>query len=185
MDSVTERYRTIVADPPWELKKNTGTWPPGAGNAEYRAVELEYPTLSISEIKCLPVSEWAERDSHLYLWTTQRYLPTAFDVVGAWGFSYAAMLVWSKPPKGIAGTFVCSAEYVLFCRRGSLAALSRHMGSVFHWPRTGRHSTKPEAFLDVVEQVSPGPYLELFARRNRLGWDSWGDEALNHVELAS
>ena len=62
--------------------------------------------------------------------------------------------------------------------------LTRASGRWHQWPR-GRHSEKPEAFLDLVEQVSPGPYLELFARRNRLGWDTWGNEALEHVELAS
>lgn len=67
--------------------------------------------------------------------------------------------------------------------KGESTATGRAAGRWFTWPR-GRHSEKPEAFFDLVEQVSPGPYLELFARRQRLGWDTWGNEALEHVELA-
>jgi N6-adenosine-specific RNA methylase IME4 len=105
-------------------------------------------------------------------------------LVSEWGFGLAAILVWSKPPKGHVGTFVSSTEFVLFGRRGSLAAKRKQLGTCFTWSR-GAHSQKPEAFLDLVEQVSPGPYLELFARRQRLGWDTWGDEALEHVTLAA
>jgi N6-adenosine-specific RNA methylase IME4 len=77
-----------------------------------------------------------------------------------------------------------TTEFVVFARRGSLAALTRCDRQWFEWSR-GAHSEKPEAFLDIVEQVSPGPYLELFARRQRLGWDTWGNESLNHVELSA
>lgn len=178
------KYRTIVADPPWELSRTKGTWPPGAGNHDYEPAPLDYPTMSVAEIKALNVRALADDHAHLYLWTTQRFLRDAFDVADAWGFRYSTTLVWSKPPKGIAGTYVSSAEFILFCRRGTLQALSRHVGSVFHWPRSG-HSVKPEAFLDTVEAVSPGPYLELFARRQRLGWHTWGNEALQHVQIGT
>lgn len=142
--------------------------------------ERAYPTMEVEEIVSLPVGTLAANDAHLYLWTTQRYLRDAFAVADAWGFRYSTTLVWSKPPKGVAGTFVCSAEFILFCRRGTLSALRRHVGSVFQWSRS-EHSQKPEAFLDLVESMSPGPYLELFARRNRFGWDTWGNESLELV----
>lgn len=80
------------------------------------------------------------------------------------------------------GAFTVTTEYILFCRRGSLAFRNKQDRNWWNW-RRGQHSAKPEAFLDLVEAVSPGPYLELFARRNRIGWDTWGDEALNHVEM--
>lgn len=67
--------------------------------------------------------------------------------------------------------------------KGEATATGRASGRWFQWPR-GEHSAKPEAFLDLVEQVSPGPYLELFARRNRLGWDTWGNESLEHISLS-
>jgi N6-adenosine-specific RNA methylase IME4 len=142
---------------------------------------MPYPTMSLAEIAALPVP--AAPDAHLYLWTTQRFLREAFPILDAWGFRMASVLVWSKPPKGVVGTFVCSTEFCLFARRGTLAHRERHIGTCFQWSR-GTHSAKPEAFLDLVERVSPGPYLEMFARRQRLGWDTWGNEALEHVEIA-
>lgn len=144
----------------------------------------EYPTMSIDEICALPVRELAEDDAHLYLWTTQTFLRDTYRVLDAWGFRQGAMLVWSKPPKGVCGTYVCSVEFCIFARRGNLQHKRRQLGTCYQWPRSG-HSAKPEAFLDMVESVSPGPYLELFARRNRLGWATWGNEALCHVELVT
>ena len=180
-----KRYRTIVADPPWHYPDRTGgTWPPQRDNGNvYHHDSMPYPTMSVEQIASLPVASLAERDSHLYLWTTQRWLRDSFGVVDAWGFRIASVLVWSKPPKGIAGSYVCSTEFCLFARRGSLSHKQRHIGTCFSWPRQG-HSTKPEAFLDVVEQVSPGPYLELFARRARFGWDYAGDESLGTAEMS-
>jgi N6-adenosine-specific RNA methylase IME4 len=132
------------------------------------------------------VRDLAERQAHLYLWTTNRYLRAAFEVLEAWGFRYSNTLVWCKAPMGIGvgGAWANTCEYILFGRRGTLHSLQRFDTCWFAWPRMGNaHSRKPEAFLDLVEQASPGPYLEMFARRNRLGWDTWGNEALEHVDL--
>jgi len=178
------RYRTIVADPPWPYAgRMRGTLKARATDtAPMKAAPLPYGTMEIDEIAALPVEDLAADNAHLYLWTTQKFLPSAFSVLDGWGFRHAATLVWSKPPKGVVGTYVCSAEFCLFARRGSLAHKQRHIGTVFEWSRSA-HSAKPEAFLDVVEQVSPGPYLELFARRARFGWDYWGDESLGTAEM--
>lgn len=139
--------------------------------------------MSMPEIAALPVVDLADRDAHLYLWTTQKYLPETYEIAAGWGFRPSYALVWCKPEGGfVGGTFFSNVEFALFCRRGSLAAKRRVSTQWFAWPR-GEHSAKPEAFLDMVESVSPGPYLEMFARRNRLGWDTWGNEALNHVDL--
>lgn len=176
------KFKTIVADPPWAYKNRMrGNMTKG----EMRSVDFnEYPTMSIDDICVLPVSELAEDDAHLYLWTTQAFLRDAYRVLDAWGFRQGAMLVWSKPPKGVCGTYVCSVEFCIFARRGNLQHKRRQLGTCYQWPRSG-HSAKPEAFLDMVESVSPGPYLELFARRNRLGWATWGNECLQHVELVT
>jgi len=175
------RYRTIVADPPWDHSDGTGAtlrdgkWVPAGG--------LKYPTMTLAEIATLPVGDIAEKDAHLYLWTTNRYLRNAYDIAEGWGFSVTKPLVWCKRPRGFMGApYTSSVEFVLYCRRGSLGALSTAGQQWWVWPR-GEHSAKPEAFMDIVESVSPGPYLELFARRQRLGWDTWGDEALNHIDL--
>ena len=177
------KYRTIVADPPWDHDDGTGTtlidgkWMPRGG--------IPYPSMSLEDICDLPVSDLAERDAHLYLWTTNRYLREAYYVAEAWGFSPVKPLVWVKEPMGFMGApFVSSVEFVIYARRGVLRANQSAGRQWWLWAR-GAHSAKPEAFLDLVEQVSPGPYLEMFARRQRLGWDTWGNEALEHVEMAS
>ena len=189
-----------VADPPWA--QDTGyavTRGFKVRTPDKRKVLLPYPSMTLSAIAALPVAELAERDAHLYLWTTQQYLHDSFHVAEAWGFRVVATLVWCKEPLGVklGGAFGSSVEFVHFARRGSLPTIGSVDRRWFQWPRkrgapvrrgerrTDGHSAKPEAFLDLVEQVSPGPYLELFARRQRLGWDTWGNEALNHVEIAS
>jgi len=186
------RYATIVADPPWAYKSKMAAngfgYRDKDGNrimgTAMKAAPMPYPTMSVDEIAALPVRELAEDDSHLYLWTTQAFLRDTYRVLDAWGFRQGALLVWSKPPMGVVGTYVCSVEFCIFARRGSLEAKRRQIGTCYQWPRT-KHSAKPEAFQDMVESVSPGPYLELFARRQRLGWHTWGNESLCHVDLHS
>ena len=175
-----KRYRTIVADPPWDHSDGTGTT---LVDGQWIVSRLPYDCMTLDDIAALPVEAMAERHAHLYLWTTNRYLRDAYRIAEAWGFSPVKPLVWCKEPMGFfGGAFVSSAEFVLFCRRGSLGHLASAGRQWWVWPR-GEHSAKPEAFLDLVEQVSPGPYLELFARRNRFGWDTWGNECLEHVEM--
>lgn len=189
------RYRTIVADPPWRYGNfngfsSTGKTPTkGALTTGPRP--LPYPWMSVEDIMALPVGDHADNEAHLYLWTTQRYLWNAPDVCRAWGFEPSCVLTWCKPEMGAALGFAFSptTEFVVFAHRGGLDPVKRHPSTYFFAsrPYVGRggptHSAKPDAFLDIVEQVSPGPYLELFARRNRLGWDTWGNEALEHVTL--
>lgn len=185
------KYRTIVADPPWEQKAGTLKGREGWYDAHGKSRDLPYPTMTVNEIAALPVSDLAEADAHLYLWVTNKYLPDAFSVATAWGFRYSTALVWCKKVmgQGLGGAFGIDTEYVLFCRRGSLAHHGRVIGTWHQWKRAydergkPKHSAKPPQFLDLVEQVSPGPYLEMFARRQRLGWDTWGNEALNHVDI--
>lgn len=175
------RYRTIVADPPWEYDEGTGASYSSRGR---RDCDLPYGTMTVDEIAALPVPQLAEKRSTLFLWTTNRYLEDAFQIVREWRFPHIATLVWTKQRGlGSGGVFYSNIEFVLYCRRPQVAAPARVHSRWFDWSR-GEHSAKPEAFLDMVEEVSPGPYLELFARRQRLGWDTWGDEALNHLEVA-
>ena len=191
------RYATIVADPPWSYPEG---WPVGSENGQVsphaarrgipfeknRRTPLRYAQMDVEAIKALPVADLAVRDAHLYLWTTNRYLRDAFDVLDAWGFRYSQTLPWCKTPMGIGpgGTWAQNVEYILFARRGSLKSLRRFDSCWFDWPRMGKaHSRKPEAFIDMVEQASPGPYVELFARRARFGWDYWGDESLQTARM--
>ena len=169
------KYRTVVADPPWPIL--------GKGEGLSR-VRPPYPLMQLRQIELLPVAVQADADAHLYLWTTQQFVCEAWQVAHAWGFVPSNLLVWTKPGLGAGARFRPNCEFVWFCERGyeRLPITRRDLGTHFSWPRGG-HSVKPEAFYDLVESVSPGPYLELFARRNRLGWDTWGNEALEHTTL--
>lgn len=179
------RYATIVADPPWDVMAGPLNGREGFGDATGASRPLAYPSMTVDEIKALQVP--AANDAHLYLWTTNGYLQQAFEVIEAWDFRYSTTLVWAKNVMGggLGGAYGISTEFCLFARRGSLKARGRVKGTWFNWPRPydGRgkpmHSGKPMAFGDMVEQVSPGPYLEMFARSNRLGWDAWGNECLS------
>jgi N6-adenosine-specific RNA methylase IME4 len=147
---------------------------------------LPYRSMSVDEVAALPVGEWAQTDADLYLWTTQRYLWDARQIALCWGFTPRKLLAWCKEPTGFSmgGPWGNAMEFVIFARRGSIGIQHRIPRDWWVWPRT-THSAKPEAFLDLVEQVPPGPYLEMFARRARLGWDYWGDESLGTAEVGA
>lgn len=140
--------------------------------------------MTTAEIGALPVKEWASKNAHLYIWTINAYIEQTYEIARAWGFKPSTLLTWCKTPNGIGlgGAYSLTTEHILFCRRGTLKAKTRIDTTWNLWKR-GRHSAKPEAFLDLVEAVSPGPYLEMFARRNRLGWDTWGNECLNTANV--
>ncbi len=193
-EALSPPYSTIVADPPWHYE-STGMSPGEGFGTRYesgarRSVEMPYQTMTVTEISQMPIRELVGSDAHLYIWTTQRYLRDSFDVIDSWGFSVSATLVWCKKPHGLklGGAFPSSVEFVHFCRKGNLRAIGQADKRWWEWPRrrgapvakgerrSDFHSAKPEAFLDIVESVSPGPYLELFARRRRLGWSAWGNE---------
>lgn len=176
---LTPPYRTIVADPPWHYDNHATM--PGNANKRGHAVKREplpYSSMTLDEIRTLPVAELADRDSFLFLWTTNLYLPNAFGVLAAWGFMYKQTLVWHKTgnPSPFGGSVAPNhAEYLLVGTRGKPKAIGRHKaGSVVAAPKPYEHSRKPEAFLDIIEAIAPPPRLELFSRRDRLGWDSWG-----------
>lgn len=131
--------------------------------------------------------------AHLYLWTTNRFLGEAFEVLRSWGFAYSTTLVWAKKPMGggLGGAYGISTEYALFARRGVVSTATRITGTWFPWKRPydergkPKHSAKPPEFYAMVEQVSPGPRVELFARSARPNWDVWGNQAPDAVDLTS
>lgn len=193
---MSEPYRTVVIDPPWQTAagpKHFQARKPTAANQEsydprYTAQtrQLAYETLSVLQIGLLPVGKWAADDAHLYVWTINRYVEQTYAIVRAWGFEPSTLLTWCKEPRGVGlgGAYTLATEHVLFCRRGNLKSQTRLDRNWWLWKRQRLHSQKPDGFLDVVEQVSPGPYLEVFARRERLGWDTYGDESLGTAEVA-
>lgn len=186
-------YRTIVADPPWRTTAGPLVGAQFFAGPKGPSRPLAYPTLSVREIAALPIADLADDDCALYLWTTNGYLHDAFHVLDAWGFDYSTTIVWTKNPmgSGLGGAWGISTEFVLYGRRGSPAENRRIPSTWWGWKRPydkrgkPRHSAKAPQFQDLVEQVNDGPRLEMFARSQRLGWDSWGDEALNHVDLGA
>lgn len=190
-------YRVIVADPPWKVAagRTIGRYEKQGdkqlfGVKDNGARKLAYPSMTVDEIAALPVRDLAAPDAHLYLWVINKYLPQAFEIVQAWGFQYSTTLVWTKNPMGggLGGAYGISTEYCLFCRRGSWPAKERISTTWFNWKRPYKngypnHSAKPPEFLSMVERVSEGPYLELFARSKRPGWHAWGNEIESDIAI--
>jgi N6-adenosine-specific RNA methylase IME4 len=185
------RYRTIVADPPWAYEDGFGGFngrPKAGPRVEVRR-GLPYEPMTVDAIAALPLCDLADEDgANIFLWTTNRYLPAAFDVLTAWGATYRQALVWFKtganPLTGSVAPTAC--EFLLFARIGAGAGLTGKWPDplvVTKRPGPNSHSAKPEGFLDRIEQVSPGPYVELFARRARFGWDYWGDQSLGTASM--
>lgn len=174
-------YSTIVADPPWRYRSTGITTRTSHGSA---CADDHYSTMSNEELAALPVATLAADDAHCYMWVTNPKLyssdrspgPNPAEIMEAWGFRYVTLLTWHKTPAalGMGFYFRGQTEHVLFGVRGNLPIPpDRRERNIFAAGTTG-HSRKPAAFGDLVERVSPGPYLELFARAPRLGWDAWG-----------
>lgn len=183
-------YSVIYADPPWTTKagRTLGEYTKQNGIQVFKgkddaARELEYPTMTIEEIKKLPIHEIAAENAHLYIWTTNQYLPHSFEIIRAWGFTYSTTLVWAKKSfgGGLGGTFKINTEFLLFARKGTLAALQTNPSTWYQVKRNyengyPKHSKKPYFFHELIERTSPGKKIELFAREKRDGWDVWGNE---------
>lgn len=187
-------FGCIVCDPPWRYEDQAGR------------MRLGYPTMTDDEIVALPVATLAADRAHLYLWTTDAHLEVALRCIPAWGFVFKRTLVWVKTrakqrilaaldaieldEKDRATQLVHGAlklqiggghyvrgahELCLFATR-DLTGLVRDVPSVILAPRT-KHSEKPDELLELAERLSPGPRIELFARRRRAGWEAWGNQA--------
>lgn len=171
-EGLSPPYRTIVADPPWSAKKPRGAFGM-KGMADVRP-DGHYSTMTLAEICAMPVADLAAPDAHLYLWATCSGLDEGLAVMAAWGFTYKTTLTWIKQGTlGLGAYFRTQTEHVLFGVRGSLSTATTDQRNYFEAAKSG-HSRKPPAFADIVERSSPGPYLDLFCRDPRFGWDSWG-----------
>ena len=163
-------FSCIVADPPWPVKV-TGKM---ARHSAPR--ELPYKTMTVEQIAALPVGDVAGEGAHCWLWTTNGFLRPAFDVMEAWGFKYLTTVTWVKP-SGYGPWFVSTTQHVLFGYKGKCRfPLGRYKPTHFTaTPR--RHSEKPDEFYDLAREVSPGPRLDMFNRRQIDGFEGWGDES--------
>jgi len=177
-------YRVIYADPPW-------TFSTYSRKGKGRSAEAYYDCMSLDDIKALPVAEWAADDCVLLLWTTDPLLPTAFDVIRAWGFTYKTIgFYWAKLNKSADPTIYSDSSFFaglgFWTRANPEICLLATRGH----PRRGRadvrklivsprreHSRKPDEAYGRIERLCEGPYLEMFARSTRPGWDGWGAES--------
>jgi N6-adenosine-specific RNA methylase IME4 len=157
-------YPTIVIDPPWAYDNK----------ATRGAASNHYETMTFEQLETLEIP--AADNAHLYLWVTNGFLREGLDLLQSWGFDYKTMLTWVKPQIGLGNYFRSATEHVLFGLKGSLPTQGKETANWFKADRT-KHSQKPELFYDIVEKVSPEPWFEMFARRTRFGWTTWGDQA--------
>lgn len=176
------QWPCLLLDPPWHHVSYSL-----AGQA--RSPSSHYATMSLDQIKAMPVGNLAADDSHLFMWTTQPHLEQAFEVLDAYGFKFSSVFkFWIKTKEGI--TFPRSqqdltqgmgfttrknVEIVLLGRRGSPQRLRNDISDLLFAPRR-EHSRKPDAIFRVIEEYCPGPRLELFSRESRQGWTTWGHE---------
>ncbi|NTY02043.1 MT-A70 family methyltransferase [Deinococcus sp. JMULE3] len=178
--NVQGRFHTVLADPPWQFTNRTGKIAP-----EHHRL-TRYPTLTLEEIKAIPVAEKVVEPAHLYLWVPNALLPEGIEVLRAWGFEYKSNIVWHKIRKdggpdgrGVGFYFRNVTELLLFGVRGKHARTLAPGRSQVNFVATQKreHSRKPDEIFPIIEACSPGPRLELFARGLREGWTVWGNQA--------
>ena len=174
------KFNTILADPPWQFQNRTGKVAP-----EHKRLN-RYGTLTLDDIKALPVAEAAADTAHLYLWVPNALLPEGLSVMQAWGFQYKSNIIWQKIRKdggpdgrGVGFYFRNVTEILLFGTRGKGARTlqpGRTQVNIMS-TRKREHSRKPDEQYPLITSCSPGPYLEMFARGRREGWAIWGNQA--------
>lgn len=178
-----QKFSTVLADPPWQFQNRTGKMAP-----EHKRLS-RYPTLSLQEIKDIPVEAAVKDTAHLYLWVPNALLAEGLQVMECWGFTYKTNLVWYKIRKdggpdrrGVGFYFRNVTEMILFGVRGKNARTlqpGRSQENIISSQKR-EHSRKPDEQYAIIESCSPGPYLEMFARGNRSNWHSWGNQADNY-----
>lgn len=175
-----KKYQIIVIDPPWKVKKIQNKQRPNQ-------VEMDYPMMSIAEIKELPIERIADDDSWCFLWTTQKYLWESKAILEEWGFNHKLTMVWEKTYGKSAGMalygFRWNAEFILVGTRGKkdMFPKSKLIPAVFQAPNI-RHSQKPGRFYELIEPLGE-TRIDIFARQKREGWDVWGNEVESDIDL--
>lgn len=182
-----KKYNTIYADPPWQFQNRTGKVAP-----EHKRL-TRYGTMTIDEIKKLPIRDIAGEKAQLYLWVPNALLPDGLAVMDAWGFEYKANIVWEKVRKdgrpdgrGVGFYFRNVTELLLFGIKKK-SAPNRTLPparSQVNLIRTMKreHSRKPDEIIPIIEACSQAPRIELFARGLRKDWDMWGNQATADYE---
>ena len=169
-------YGVVYADPPW-------SWASYSHKGKGRSAEAHYDVMDLNAIKALPVVDRAADDCALFLWGVNSMLPQALAVIEAWGFTFkTTAFTWAKSTKNGAGFRIGmgywtrqATESCLLATRGRPKRLHADVCELIVAPRR-EHSRKPDEAYERIERLVAGPYMELFARSRRLGWDAWGHE---------
>ncbi|WP_435084264.1 MT-A70 family methyltransferase [Gordonia hongkongensis] len=165
------KFRTIMADPPWDIQQKG-----------HLGASQHYSLMTLDRIKAMPVADLAEDDAHLWLWVTNATLRDGYDVMEAWGFVPRSPLTWIKPRLGLGNYLRNATEHLILGTRGRAPVNFRAQPTWMFAPLQD-HSHKPEEQYAVIERISSGPYLELFARRRQPGWHAWGNEIDSDIVL--
>ena len=165
-------YKTLVLDPPWDVEQK--------GNG--RGAARHYPLMTLDRIKAMPVADLCEENAHCWLWVTNATLEHGYDVLRVWGFTPRSIFTWVKPRMGLGVYLRNATEHILLGTRGKAPVLFNAQMNWGIFPLQD-HSHKPEEIHEIVRRCSPGPYLELFARRKYPGFDVWGNEIESDVEI--
>lgn len=194
-------FKAILADPPWHFKARTALQTENFNSR--RDAEKHYAVMGLDQIKAMPVKDLAAKDAHLFIWTTGPCLQQTFEVIEAWGFRYSAVaFTWVKLKRsfdalqlrvlptlesdlhvGLGLTTRKNAEFCLLARRGNARREAKNVREIILSP-VREHSRKPDEVYSRVQRYCTGPYLELFGRQSRPGWDVWGNEATKFDEVA-
>jgi N6-adenosine-specific RNA methylase IME4 len=193
-----KKYNIIYADPAWNQKAGrnlSGGYKTLNGIQVMNPVSnissnLPYNTMSIDDIKNLPVKDISDDNCHLYIWVTNKYLMQVGEIIKNWGFEYSTTLVWCKKPigSGMGGVYKISTEFLIFAKKGKLPVKKSIKGTWFDIKRQyvngyPCHSKKPDFFRDMIDSVSTGSKIELFARNKPDGWDVWGNEVDSDIKF--
>ena len=158
------KYGAILADPAWHFAVRSA-------KGEGRSALQHYNIMSHADIAALPVADYAAPDCVLFLWTIDTHLPRALDLIKAWGFTYKT----GSPFTGMGYWTRANPEQCLLATRGKPKRVDKGVARWIDAPRR-EHSRKPDEIYDRIERLVDGPYLEMFARQTKAGWDSWGNE---------
>jgi len=170
LEQIAEFYPVIYVDPPWRYEHS---------ESESRAIENQYPTMSLDEIKALDITAITTDDCVMFMWATSPKLAESLEVIAAWGFSYRTCAVWDKQKIGMGYYFRQQHELLLVAVKGSppTPKPENRPSSVLSYPR-GKHSAKPVEVYEIIEAMYPEmPKLEMFSRNPRAGWGSWGNQS--------
>lgn len=174
---IEDGYPAVVIDPPSD-KLQTG------GN---RGAIEHYDLLPFERLKELPVGMLAAKNSHLYVWSTNAFLPESLELIRHWGFTYRSILTWVKPRIGLGHYMRNATEQLLFATRGKAPVRFKSQPTWTFAP-VQAHSHKPEEAISIITRLSPNPILELFARRRPpvepgVTWHVWGNEVDSDISL--